>query len=359
MSEYAVDVIIPVHAATRPVERAVASVLDGTSARVRVLVVAHNTEVAGIRSALGRFAEHPAVEVLELQDGIPSPAGPRNLGIERATAPYFAFLDSDDTLRSGALDSWLTLAADAEADAVLARIEHGAEGVADPLPPTRPGRTRDLDALKDRLVYRSAPLGLLSRARLGALRFTPGLRSGEDLELTARICFSGASIAYDRGGPAYLVGDDAADRVTAARRSLEDDFAFLDAIAGSDWFERLTRRERRVLGVKVLRLHFFDAVLARLHDDGSPNGGGLAHHVTDLRDLVDRVERMAPGSLALLSRRDRAAIDAATAPDADADRVMALLEARWLGGLDAILTRNPLLSLHRQGPRRTMRDMVA
>ena len=352
-----VDVIIPVHSATRPLARAVDSVLGHTAAPVRVLVVAHNIDPEQIRAALGAHASHPAVELLELADGIPSPAGPRNHALAQGTAPFFAFLDSDDTLAPGALDSWVALADDAAADVVLARIERGEAAAADPLPPTRPGRQRDLHPVKDRLAYRSEPVGLISRARFERLRFTPGLRSGEDLAVSAELWFSGASIAYDRSGPAYRFRDDAVDRVTAAARTLSEDFAFLDAIAQADWFRGSSRSARRAFGVKVFRLHFFDAVLARLQDrDGS---GGLAAHRAELAALVARIEGLAPGSLALLSRRDRAAIAEAIAPEGTPESVLALLEARWLGGVDAMLTRNPFRSLHRQGPRRTLRDMVA
>ncbi|SJN13352.1 Dolichol-phosphate mannosyltransferase in lipid-linked oligosaccharide synthesis cluster [Leucobacter sp. 7(1)] len=352
-----VDVIIPVHSASRPIARAVASVLDGSAAAVRVIVIAHNIESELIRSALLDVADDPAVEVIHLADGIPSPAGPRNLGITHATAPYYAFLDSDDTLAPGALDSWLTLAEESHSAVVIARMEQESSGAADPLPPTRPERDRALHPVKDRLPYRSAPFGLIDRERFAGLRFTPGLESGEDIVASAELWFSGARIAYDRTGPAYRVGGDASDRVTAARRSLAADFAFLGAIAATEWFGLLPRSARRAFGVKVFRLHFFDAVLARLTDDGVH--GGLDAHREPFARLVHQVEELAPGSLALLSRRDRAAIDEATSPTGTPETIMALLEARWLGGIDAMLTRNPFLSMHRQGPRRTLRDMVA
>lgn len=352
-----VDVIVPVHSVTRPLERAVASALETTSAPVRVRVVAHNIDTDAIRGRLGRFATDPAVELLHLADGIPSPAGPRNHGLAHATAPFVAFLDSDDTFAPGALDSWLALADAAGAAVVLARMEHEATGAADPLPPTRPGRERDLNAVKDRLAYRSAPFGLISRERFPGLQFTPGLESGEDIVAAAELWFSGAPIAYDRSGPAYLIGGEATDRVTAARRSLAADFAFLDAVGAAPWFTGLSRRARRAFGVKVFRLHFFDAVLVRLHDDGVH--GGLDAHRAPFAELTRRIERIAPGSLALLSRRDRAAIEEAASPTSTPESVLALLEARWLGGIDSMLTRNPFLSLHRQGPRRTLRDMVA
>ncbi|QIM15883.1 glycosyltransferase family 2 protein [Leucobacter insecticola] len=349
-----IDVIIPVHSPTRPVRRAVESVLAHNSARARVLVVAHNTDPAGISLSLGEYAGHEAVETLHLDDGVPSPAGPRNHGLDRATAAYVCLLDSDDWLQPGALDSWLSVATSSGSDVVLARIERQGSDIPDPLPPTRPDRTLKLHAVKDRLAYRSEPVGLISRSRFPALRYTPGLHSGEDLDVSARLAFSRAAIAYDRHGPAYTFGSDAADRVTATLRTLQEDFAFLDTIIASDWYRRLSRRERRVFGAKVFRLHFFDAVLARLTADG-----GLDAHRAAFADLVSQIRAAAPGALSVLSRRDRAAIDAVLSPEGDAEEVLQLLKARWLGGIDSILTRNPLLTLHRQGPRRTMRDMVA
>ena len=345
--------MIPVHSAARPIERAVNSALAGGVADTRVIVVAHNIDPDRIRAALGEAAGDSRVEVIGFSDGISSPAGPRNHGIGLATAPYLCFVDSDDYLLPGALASWLALAESSSARAVMPRIEReGADG-ADPLPPTRPGRTTDLDPKRDRLAYRSEPVGLLSTAEFGGVRFTEGLASGEDLEVSSSIWFSGKSIAYDRTGPAYVYGADAGDRVTADTRSVTEDFAFLEAIAGAAWFHRLSRSAKRAIGVKLFRLHFFDAVLARLEPASE-----FAEQRAGLRTVAERIEAMAPGSLALLSRRDRQAIDAATLGDATPEEVRALLEARWLGGVDAILTRNPLLALHPQGPRATMRAMT-
>lgn len=353
MSDPIVDVIVPVHAAERPVHRAVSSVLNHTATDVRVTVIAHNIEAGQIRRALQDLADAPRVTLLELHDGIPSPSGPRNFGLAHTTAPYFAFLDSDDELAPGAIDSWVDIARSTGASSVLARIERGDAG-AEPLPPTRPGRTTQLHAVRDRLAYRCTPFGLISRAHFGELQFTPGLRSGEDLTYSAALWFLGTNIAYDRTGPAHIMHDDSDDRVSFAKRSVSEDFAFLDAIAESDWFPRLRRSQKRALGVKNFRLHFFDAVLARLR---SPEG--LDAHVGELALVARKTEGMGRGSQSLLSRTDRAIIDAVSAPSPDAAEVLRLLESRWNGSLDTALPRNPLLAIHRQGPRRTLRDMVA
>lgn len=83
-------------------------------------------------------------------------------------------------------------AAETGADAVLARIE-SADGTLTRTPPARPRRRHRLDPVRDRLAYRSAPLGLLRRAtieRLG-LRFPTGLSTGEDLPFTTRLWTAG------------------------------------------------------------------------------------------------------------------------------------------------------------------------
>ena len=347
-----VDVIIAVHSASRPIHRAVTSALAGTRASVRVIVVAHNIDEAIIRTNLAELADDDRVTLLHLVDGIPSPAGPMNHGLDHATGTHFALLGSDDEFASGAIDEWLRMATQERASVVLARIDRELSGP-DPMPPTRAGRTTDLVPVKDRLSYRCAPLGLVSRKRFGDLRFTPGLHSGEDLEFTARLWFTGDRIAYARRSPGYVVHEDGTDRVTAAARPVDADFAFLDAIDGAPWFTALGRRARRALGVKNLRLHLFDAILLRLRDDG-----GIAAHRAALLGVVDRIERMSPGSRALLSRADRAVIDALGSEHPDADEIERLLGARWAGGLDAVLTRNPLLALHSQAPYRTLRSMA-
>lgn len=349
MKEYDVDVIIAVHSAARPIHRAVASVLSDAEARVRAIVVAHNIEIEEIREQLGSYADHLDVTLLGLVDGIHSPAGPMNHGLGAVTAPYFALLGSDDEFSPGAIDSWLRVARATGASTVLARIDRQSAGP-DPLPPTRRGRTRELDPVKDRLAYRSAPLGLISSAHFRSLRFTPGLGSGEDLEFTAALWFTGSHIAYDRAAPGYYVHEDGEDRVTFAGRSVAEDFAFLNAITAADWFPGLDRAQRRALAVKTLRIHLFDAILLRLH---SPEG--LAAHRDALEAVIAQIKTLSPGALALLSRADRAVIEDMRAADIDQARVLELLSARWGRSLRALLPRNPFLALHRQAPYRTLR----
>lgn len=350
MSTPQIDVVIPVHSATRPVDRAVKSVLDGTTTAVRVSVVAHNIDPSVIEANLGSLLSDDRVRLLPFEDGIRSPAGPMNHGLDQATAPLVAVMGSDDELAPGAIDSWVRLQSETGASTVLARIRIVGRG-SDPYPPVRNGRRqRSLDARKDRLAYRSAPLGVVDRERFAELRFTEGLPSGEDLAYTATLWFTGAHIAYDMGGPAYLVHDDADDRVTFSSRAVADDFAFLDAIEETPWYPTLGRADRQALAIKVLRVHVFDAVLARVN---APEG--LEPHRRDLIAVVDRLERMAPGVLRLLARVDRQVLDELQHAAPDPARILHLLDARWnYRTVGALTPRNPFFALHRQAPFRTL-----
>lgn len=345
MSTPAVDVVIAVHSRTRPIARAVASVLNGSETPVHVIVVAHNIDASIIAANLGDLADDPAVTVVQLNDGIRSPAGPFNAGIAAGTAPYFAVLGSDDELAPGAIDSWMRRAAQTGADVVIGKIAIGDR--VDPYPPVRIGRRDRLAPAADRLAYRSAPLGLISRVRFGGLRFTEGLASGEDLAFSAELWFTGANISYDLDGPAYVVHADATDRVTFAPRAVADDFAFIDAIAETAWFGGLHRRDRLALTIKIARVHLFDAILARLDS--------IVEHRSALLGVVERLNSIAPGTTGLLSIADRAVLDEVGSDSPSADRIRHLLDARWnYRTAQALLTRSPLRWAHQQAPFRTL-----
>lgn len=344
-----VDLTIAVHSATRPIARAVASVVDHTQADVRVNVVAHNIDPSIIRNNLGQYADHARVRLLTLHDGIGSPAGPMNHGFAESDAQFLSVMGSDDELAPGAIDSWLAVQKATNAEVVVARIILPG-GRTDPYPPVRNGRrTHDLDGRKDRLAYRSAPVGLIDRARFGRLRFTEGLPSGEDLAYSATLWFTGNRLAYDLHGPGYTLNDDATDRVTTTPRPVAENFAFLDAIEELDWFRSCSSTVREALIVKLIRLHFFDVLRAH-----ALTAEGIAPHRAALQRVLERLEAMSPRAFRLLSRADRHVLDVLRT-GADATDFTAALDARWnYRTLGALAPRNPLLALHRQAPLRTL-----
>lgn len=350
MTEPLVDVTIAVHSQTRPVARAVSSVLDHTSAPVRVNVVAHNIDPEIIRANLGAYAADPRLRLLDLADGIPSPAGPMNHGFASSEAPFLSLMGSDDELAPGAIDSWLALQQRTGAEMVLAKIQL-ADGRTDPYPPVRGGhRTTGLDGRKDRLAYRSAPLGLIDRARFGDLRLTAGLPSGEDLTYSLTLWFTGRTLAYDLEGPAYIINGDAGDRVTSDPRPVEQDFAFLDELESLPWFAAAPRNVRTAIVVKLIRIHLFDAILARAGSDES-----LRTHRDDLLVLVRRFAGLAPGVQRLLSIADRTVIDRLARPESTAAEITSALAARQVYLSPAtLIPRNPARFVSRQGPFRTL-----
>ncbi len=298
-----VDVIIAVHNPARPIARAVGSVLRYTRSPVRVTVVCHNTDPAGIAVNLREFGTDPRLRLLEHTDGIASPSGPFNAGLDAATGRFTALMGSDDELAPGAVDSWVRVQKRDDASMVIPRLAHASgQGVA--TPPVRPFRTRRLDPVRDRLAYRSAPLGLVSRSRLGDIRLATGSGTGEDNAFSLRVWFSGEPISFDAAGPAYLIHDDAADRVTFSARSISRELHFVQALLGADSVAQLARRGRAAVVVKLIRIHLFGAVYNRR--------GATGWDVKDLSDLdtiARRIIALAPDAVRVLSRADRDLLD--------------------------------------------------
>ncbi|MGY1550962.1 glycosyltransferase [Microbacterium sp. A588] len=295
LSSPEVDLVIAVHDPNREIARAVGSVLS-SSAIARVIVVCHNTPVRSIAERLGDFAADPRVVLVPLDDGIRSPSGPFNRGLELAEAPFVSIMGSDDELAPGAVDTWLRVAHEYSAEVVIPVVRY-AGGARMPTPPTRPWRTGALDPIRDRLAYRTAPLGLVARERFGGLRMTPGLASGEDLDFSTRLWFSGASIARVRDGAEYFVHDDA-ERVTFTRRPVAEDLEAVRRLISDDWVMALPERSREAIAVKLWRLPVFGAVHYRA---ASWNAGDRVA----LADAGGELVRFASSALDVLSRADR------------------------------------------------------
>jgi succinoglycan biosynthesis protein ExoO len=88
------SVIVPVHNKARHVAAAIESVLDLSRPPHEVIAI-DDASTDGSAEILSRF-HHPALKLLRRD--LPGPGGyaARNLGIERATGDWIAFLDADD-----------------------------------------------------------------------------------------------------------------------------------------------------------------------------------------------------------------------------------------------------------------------
>ncbi|MCB2413613.1 glycosyltransferase family 2 protein [Demequina sp. TTPB684] len=298
MTDPVVDVVIPVHTDRRPIARATSSVLSTASVATRVTVVCHNVSPNDIAAALGTWVSDPRVRLLHLEDGLMSPAGPLNAGLDAATGEFTALLGSDDEYEPGAIDAWVAVARHDEADVVIPplRISPGATTRS---PPTRPFRKRKLDGVKDRLAYRTVQLGLVSRDRFGGVRMTPGLRTGEDVIQGASLWYSDARISLARRAPGYLIHqDDPAGRTSASPKPAAESLGFLDAVLAQEFIASLTQAQKESFAVKLLRTHVMDILGASLR------AGAPMEDRAVLAIATRRILDFAPIATGILSRRE-------------------------------------------------------
>lgn len=346
MTSTAVDVIIPVHSTSRPVAGAVASVLNGTASAVRVVVVCHNIASAEIAGVLGPWDEDPRLVLIEHRDGIPSPAGPLNAGLDFADAEFTALLGSDDRYEPGAVDAWLATARRHSADVVIPRLIDE-RGHSLRTPPVRPFRQYRLDGVRDRLAYRTVQLGLVRRARFGDVRMTEGLRTGEDVVQGATLWYSNAHIVYPRTAPAYVIGGEAADRTSMAPKPAAESLAFLDAVLDPDFLSRLTEPQRAAFGTKLLRTHI-------LHVAASALAMGDGEDLAELSHAVNRILDAAPMAARPLSRVEHGVITG-LAKGASRETLRGLLAQRYDFRRPSVLLPVRLRdALHREAPLRLL-----
>ena len=296
-----VDVVIPVHSTQRPVSQAVRSVLAETQSEVRVVVVCHNIGADAIAAVLGSWQHDSRVTLIEHQDGVPSPAGPINAGLDFASAEFTALLGSDDRYERGAIDAWLRFARRTSADVVIPRLVDE-RGRSRRTPPVRPFKTQRLDGVRDRLAYRTVQLGLMRRRRFPHVRMTEGLRTGEDVIQGASLWFSGARIAYARNSPAYVIGGESVDRTSVVPKPVEESLAFLDAVLNEAFIKTLTPAQREAFAAKLLRTHIVDITITAIARDDRD-------WVVAVGAAVRRILEVAPTATKSLSRAEHAIVD--------------------------------------------------
>ncbi|UNX55739.1 glycosyltransferase [Georgenia sp. TF02-10] len=345
-----VEVVIAVHTPRRPVGRAVASVLDGNAAHTRTTVVCHNVPAAEIAAVISP-RHRDRVRYLEHRDPRPSASGPFNAGMAAADGEYLAIMGSDDWLQPGAVASWLDLADRTGAETVITRLALGRPGRPVRTPPTRPWLRGLADPVKDRLSYRSAPLGLVSRAardRLGAA-LVEGMTVGGDVPYVTRLWF-GTRVAVDRRGPAYVIGTGAEDRVTYTPRPIREEFAFVRHLLDQDWFRAYPAGARRAVCTKLTRIHLFGAV----HNRPDPAFWTAAER-TALADAAERLLVAAPGFAEVLSLADRDLLDTVQDLGVPAAAMIHAAQARRRHGRPRTLVPRDLrMSLAAEAPLRLM-----
>lgn len=339
-----VDVVIACHDVTRPIERAVQSVLaDGEVRRdVRVTVVAHGIPAAEVE---GRLADIEGdVRVVAHNDGIRSAAGPFNRGLDLAEGEYCSVMGSDDFLESGAMAAWIGHARRERPDALMAPIRIDGQPLM-PNPLSRVGRHRRLDAAKDRLFYRTAPLGLVRTAAMRGmgLRMTEHVRVGEDFDFGIRLFSLSARVDAPRA-PAYVIGVDARERTTHARLGMAEEFEPITRLLDAGMPAELPPAHRRALAIKLVRISVIGAVRSR----PAPSDWRGADEVDFLAAMLRRLVGLAPGVLTPFNIQDRGILDALRPGATVADMTVAAERAAHAGRLRRWLTPNPLHSFARE-----------
>jgi len=289
------------------------------------------------------------VAFVEFQDGIHSPAGPKNFGIESTDSEFLTVLDSDDHLEHGALTVWLQAA-----------VEHGAGIVAPRLiddlgrrirtPRSRWRREHALDPAKDGLAYATAPRGLWRRSVLDSIgeRYTPELRTGEDLSLGLRLWFSGTRIEHPGRG-AYILTSDGADRVTAQPWSVREQLAPLLLLEVA-WLDGLETRARVSIASKLWRINVLGAALAHRDAADFPTTDDLRA----FREVGEFLGGLAPLSRLPLSVAEQMLASALKRAESADDVLAGIQGFRTSSVLKKALTANPLLVGAGDGPLRSV-----
>lgn len=298
---YDVDLVIPAHDPARNLRRAISSATARTNGHVRVTVVCHNRTIDEFVHHWDGLPAEQHVRALELRDGIRSPAGAFDAGLDAATAPWVSVMGSDDAHEPGAFRSWVAQANAQSLDYLMARVLVGGTELLTPR--LRPFHRGDLDPVRDRLFYRTAPLGIFRRALVAqlGLRHTAGLPSGSDVEVGARLIVEGRVRLAARGTPRYVVYDDAPTRVTSAPYSASARVAPVHNLLDAPWVHALPDAVKRSLAIKLLRIHVLGAVRTVPSEERPV-----------LAATIERLERLSPGLDTAMSRAERALYRSAT-----------------------------------------------
>ncbi len=281
----AVQMVIPVHSATRPIRRAVESVLQSPEAGV--IVVAH-----GLAAADLDLPNDERVTVVHKEDGLGFPGVAFNAGLAATTAPWVGIMGSDDWYEPGAIEAMLYRADAANADVVLAPLRH-AHSKRNSLNPLT-WRRNKLSAQRDGLFFRTAPLGIFRRGIFedAKFHFREDVIAGIDHETSARLYTAGFSISHYPSDPAYVIGDEAKDRVTTIRNSLSVHNAAWKEMWESNAILALKPKDRRALAQKFLLAHVLATASTRSSSESWDDDDfawlvSLSRHVKELEPKAD------------------------------------------------------------------------
>ena len=206
-----------------------------------------------------------------------------------------------------------------------------------------------LDPIRDRVAYRTAPLGLmrLETVRRLGLTMPPRLRNGSDQLFGLRLWFSGETITYARNSPPYIVGADARTRVTTVRKPASDELRAVDEIVADEWFRSLDGVARRAILVKSVRVHVFAAITTR-----TVAGTWTSADCEWVAGLLGRMSAIEPRYGVTLARADHRLLEAVRAGAEPRSIVELASRRRRFGRPGTLLTRDLRRLFARDAPLR-------
>lgn len=126
MGKYMISVITPCHNMDKAkLKRAFQSLKDQTIgfSNIEWLLVLHNESSENIENAEKWFASYPNIKIYVLNDGIKTPASPRNYALKHANGEYIGFLDADDAYTRSVCQTACMYLNQTEADVAFFRME--------------------------------------------------------------------------------------------------------------------------------------------------------------------------------------------------------------------------------------------
>jgi len=266
-----VSVVIPVY--NRPVQacRAVASVLAQTFQNFEIIVVDDGSTDASL-VALKRLTDSRIV-VLE-QGRNRGASAARNTGIDASTAPFVAFLDSDDEWLPTKLERQLHVFE--QRDMQLALVYTGTERIDDDGYVTRyipPPCTNLARRLLIKNVIGETSVGMVRRGALKAVGgFDESLRAFQDVDLWLRLCrrfdaeaVPEALVRVEKAAGAGRISTNVVSGLNGRdqfRRKHHEEFVFFGVLhfhlRESGWWSLRVARNPR-----LARRYFREAIVAR------------------------------------------------------------------------------------------------
>ncbi|AUH40384.1 glycosyltransferase family 2 protein [Streptomyces sp. CMB-StM0423] len=202
------------------ITRSVTSVLEqsiGTD-RLQILVI-NDGSTDGTGAELDRLAaENPGMTVIH-QENSGGPAGPRNVGLERATGRYVFFLDADDYIGRETLERMVHLADTHGTDVVVGKMI-GVNGRNAPTSMYHQNLART-DVFSSRVYWTLNPMKLFRRELVEKhrLRFRPELKVGQDQPFTsaAYLNADGISVIADYECVYWVKRDDGGNNTSVTK----------------------------------------------------------------------------------------------------------------------------------------------